>query len=113
MGSFNILLAEIPCTSCGNKYEGKIQFKFGNTWQLRYRIGDVVKWGGNDIGVPGLLKVKVYGILESDICPVCNQINKGNEFDIFLEQDVIKSVSVLEDLPSYFANEGNYNVIET
>lgn len=113
MGSFNILFAEISCSNCGNKYEGKIQFKFGNTWQLRYRIGEVLKWGGNDIGAPGLLKVKVYGILESDICPVCRQINKNNEFDIFLEQDVIKSVSILNHLSSYSLNEGNYEVIET
>jgi len=73
MGLFNTLLVAISCPDCGGWHEARIQFKFGDTWQFEYSMGDTIKWGGNDIGSADFLRVKVYGIIESTICPFCNK----------------------------------------
>ena len=110
MSSFNVLIANIKCPNCENTYEGRVQFKYGDTWQLEYRIGDKLKWGGNEIGKPSAKKVKVYGILESDTCPVCAGENKNNEFDILVEDGVIVGVSKLINYD--YQDEGKYIVLE-
>ncbi|NML40135.1 hypothetical protein HHL17_23250 [Chitinophaga sp. G-6-1-13] len=112
MGAYNLLIVNVQCPNCKNTYEAKIQFKYGDTWQLQYRLGDKLKWGGNDIGVPGWPCVKVYGILETDICPVCNQINLEDEFDIYIEHDVLKEVRKMDNIEDYFLNDGSYKLME-
>jgi hypothetical protein len=111
MGAYNVLITDVQCSNCKNFYEGKIQFKYGDTWQLQYRIGDKIKWGGNDTGVPNVEKIKAYGILETDRCPICNQLNAQCEFDIYIEKDVIIQVGNMRDISDYFTNEGNYQVL--
>jgi len=110
MGSYNTLITDIKCSNCNASFEGKIQFRYGNTVQLKYRIGDKVEWGGNQIGHPNERKVKVYGILESEQCPVCGKENENNEFDIFVENRVLVSVSVMQKYD--YEGEGNYMVLE-
>lgn len=110
MGAYNILYADVQCSECKNIYEGQVQFKFGDTWLRKYKVGDVIKWGGNDIGSPNLSEVKVYGILDSDECPVCKNINRNNEFDIFISKDVINNVALMSDVKDYFSDEGNYKI---
>jgi len=112
MSSFNILIAEIRCPDCSKDHEARIQFKFGNTWQLKYRIGDTIKWGGNDIGSPDLKKVKVYGIIESTTCPFCNRDNIAEEYDIFIKENVIINVSAIESIKDYLDGNGEYVVLE-
>lgn len=108
MSSFNILIVEIACPNCGKKSQARIQFKFGNTWQLEYKIGDTITWGGNDIGSPNLVKVKVYGIIESTVCPFCNKNNIPEEYDLFIEDNVIISVSPIENIQDYLHGNGEY-----
>ncbi|RAJ00510.1 hypothetical protein LX64_04217 [Chitinophaga skermanii] len=60
----------------------------------------------------GALKAKVYGILETDTCPVCNHDNLNNEYNIYVEDDVIRSVSIMKDIGDYFADEGNFKILE-
>jgi len=110
MSAFNILNSEIKCSECTSTYIGKVQFKFGDTWQLEYKIGDRIKWGGNDIGKPGILKIKVYGVLEIDECPVCGKENLNNEFDINIENDIIIGINPIDDINDYFIDEGNYKI---
>lgn len=57
MGFFNTLITETTCPNCGAKSEIRIQYKYGNTRQLHYSMGDGITWGGNDIGNPALTKV--------------------------------------------------------
>jgi hypothetical protein len=52
MSSFNILITQVVCPNCGAKQQVRIQFKFGNTWQLQYKLGDKISWGGNDAHLP-------------------------------------------------------------
>jgi hypothetical protein len=112
MGAYNILIAKVQCQNCHCLYKGKVQFKFGDTWQLEYKIGDKIKWGGNDIGRPDLSKVKAYGIIESSVCPNCGY-NNNDEYDIYIEDNIIMNVSPLSDIKDYnFDEDGNFSVNE-
>ena len=110
MGSFNVLVVNVKCANCNEVYEGTIQFKYGHTRQLEYKIGDKLQWGGNDIGKPGEKKVKVYGILESDQCSICGEINTANEFDIFVQDGVLIGVTPM--IHYDYLGEGEYKIIE-
>jgi len=108
MGAYNILKTEIQCVHCKNTFCGDIQFKFGDTWQNIYIIGDKIGWGGADIGQPGYRKVKVYGILEQQECPICGL---PLEYDIIVEKDIIKYIAPLASLEDYNSEDGNYRVL--
>jgi len=110
MGAFNILITNIRCANCNNHYEAKIQFKYGDTWQFEYRLGDKLLWGGNDIGKSDTSNVKVYGILENDHCPLCKEENLNDEFDIIVQDDKIMGIQPLEDIRIYNDAGGNYCV---
>lgn len=110
MGAYNILKTEIQCNHCKKLFLGNIQFKFGDTWQNVYSIGEKIKWGGADIGQPGNNKVKVYGILEEQKCPAC-WLPLGYEYDIIIEKDIINLVTPLADLKDYNSEDGNYSLL--
>lgn len=110
MGAYNILKTEIQCKHCKNVFSGSVQFKFGDTWQNVYYIGEKIKWGGADIGYPGHEKVKVYGILEEQKCPICD-FPLEYEYDIIVEKDIIKNVIPLTNLEDYNSGDGNYNFL--
>ncbi|MBZ5858558.1 hypothetical protein [Flavihumibacter profundi] len=111
MSSFNILIAEIACPSCGNKSQVRIQFKFGNTWQLKYRVGDIITWGGNDTGSPNLGQVKVYGIIESSTCPFCKKNAIPEEYDILVVNNEITSVTPLVEIQDYLKGNGEFVIL--
>ncbi len=46
MSAFNILLVDIECIQCHQSNIQRLQFKFGDTWQYTYKLGDKVRWGG-------------------------------------------------------------------
>ena len=112
MGAFNILVTDITCDNCQNTFEGKLQFKFGDTWQYVYKVGDKIKWEGNDIGKAAIRKVKVYGILEDNTCLKCGKKVGLCEFDIIIENDIIKGVEKMKDIRDYYPQDGNYQIIE-
>jgi hypothetical protein len=110
MGAYNILITVIQCQNCHLFYKAGIQFKFGDTWQFEYKVGDKIAWGRNDIGKPGLPKVKAYGVAVSAACPYCGYCNE-EEYDVNMEKDVIKNVTPLSNLLDYNYNEdGNFFV---
>ncbi|SEW45505.1 hypothetical protein [Chitinophaga arvensicola] len=108
MGLFNVLTAKISCPDCEEKHDGRIQFKFGDTWQFEYVMGDTITWGGNDIGSAGLKHVKAYGIIESIICPFCNKENIAEEYDIFIKENVIVAAVRIESMKDYLDGNGEY-----
>ena len=108
MGSFNILKANIKCRNCRLEFEARIQFKYGDTWQLEYQVGDTIAWGGNDIGSPGKRKVMVHGILETEKCSVCGKECADEEFDIILESDKIVGLRNMLDRQIYIENDEGY-----
>lgn len=89
MGAFNVVIARAVCAGCKNPLLLRVQFKYGDTWQHEYRIGDALKWGGNDIGTPGRKRVVVDGVAER--CPKCGY-EEETSFYVLLEHDIITSV---------------------
>lgn len=100
MGTFNTLITDTICNNCQNTFQLKLQFKFGDTWQYIYQTGDTLKWGGNDIGSDDLLKVKVYGIAENNVCIFCKHPNP-EEFDINIQHNIILSINPISNIDHY------------
>jgi hypothetical protein len=66
MGAFNTVLIPWKNPTTGEAVNIKVQFKYGDTWQYEYGIGDELRWGGNDIGRQDAKRVVVDGSRESD-----------------------------------------------
>ncbi len=107
MGAFNTVVVELPCPVCENSAEFEIQFKYGNTWQFEYRIGNRIKWGGNEIGEPGHETVLVGGI--GGPCSCCGIDTL--EFDLVVKSDVIVDVLPV-GLERVNSNELGYVVLD-
>lgn len=102
MGAFNTVVASVCCPSCGRDAELEIQFKYGSTWQYRYRIGDRLRWGGNDIGSPGYKRVRVEGI--GGPCSHCGA--RYLDFDVVVENDFFVKVEPVGGARSGSGTEG-------
>jgi hypothetical protein len=85
MGAYNVLKVRDRCSSCGQEVDLRLQFKYGDTWQVEYAVGDQLKWGGNDVGRPGAERVVLDAPAEP--CPRCGF---EGDFEIFVEGDRIQ-----------------------
>ena len=70
MSAFNTVRANLVCPSCKSEMNVRVQFKFGDTWQHEYELGDVLRWGGNDVGERAVAHAIVDGVVEKS-CPNC------------------------------------------
>ena len=91
MGAFNVVSTSVRCPRCGSLVSVRIQFKFGDTSQHEYVLGDELRWGGNDVGLPGQGHVVVDGVSEEP-CPICGYVNEWN-FYVHICYDVIERVA--------------------
>lgn len=89
MGAYNTVRVDQVCPSCNNLVDVHIQFKYGDTWQYTYQIGDSLKWGGNSIGKPGAKQVVADGVAEGQ-CPICKYA--WPDYEIWIENDKIVDV---------------------
>ena len=83
MGLFNTLTTETKCANCQKLSVFELQFKYGETWQYNYTIGDIITWGKVNVGLPHCQRVRIEAI--SNKCPHC--LLEGMEYDIILEDD--------------------------
>jgi hypothetical protein len=92
MSAYNIV-AGIPatCPQCHAKVLVGVQFKFGATWQYRYIVGDALRWGGNDVGTPGRVRVVADGAADAS-CHACGYAGDW-DFYVFIEHDRIIGVT--------------------
>ena len=65
MGAFNVVAFEWINPLTRENHSLRVQFKYGDTWQHEYKVGDTLKWGGNDVGDRRATRVVVDGCLES------------------------------------------------
>lgn len=79
MGAFNTVGCHLACPNCGATATLRIQFKYGDSWQYEYEVGDRIRWDGNDNGAPGAKRVVVDGVTES--CPRCG-FGRGLQEDL-------------------------------
>jgi hypothetical protein len=108
MGAYNIVRASVRCPNCGHTSEQAIQFKFGDTRLYEYTIGDTLRWGGNDIGRPGIRKVAVAGASEE--CPVCRA--RELDFSVIIERDIVVAVEQAPEGPAPVTAGELYLVVE-
>jgi len=66
MGVYNTadVVRLVPCPRCGDTGLIAVQFAYGDTQQYSYKIGDSIRWGGNDIGKFTQNPVRILGIPE-------------------------------------------------
>jgi DNA-directed RNA polymerase subunit RPC12/RpoP len=110
MGAYNEVVrtdAE-TCPRCNSKIHRVVQFKYGDTWQHRYAVGDRLKWGGNDIGERGHKAVVVIG--DPVECPVCGYV-PDSVYDVMLRDDVIDGVRPSDGTYAYIGGQ-TYFVVE-
>lgn len=92
MSAYNIVGdVRATCPQCQAKVSIRVQFKFGSTWQYRYVVGDVLRWGGNDVGTPGREHVVADGAADSP-CPVCGYADEW-DFYVFIDRDRLIKVT--------------------
>jgi hypothetical protein len=66
MSAFNVVHLHWHDPQTNKILDINVQFKYGDTWQYEYEVGDILKWGGNDIGIKDVKHVVVFGALEND-----------------------------------------------
>jgi len=93
MSAFNSLLAEISCPVCKRPGLFTIQFKYGDTWQYEYHLGEMLEWGGNDYGEPraGIVCVRGLG------GPCSNCLTDDLPFVITIKDNQLMSVEPAVD----------------
>ena len=72
MSAFNNVLTQSCCPFCNHNQKWSVQFKYGDCWQFDYKIGDVLRWGGNDYGENVGGNVRTEGIA-SESCESCGK----------------------------------------
>jgi hypothetical protein len=108
MSAVNHLHIEHVDPKDGIKRNCIVQFKFGDTWETNYRLGDKLAWGGNDNGEPGKRRVVVHGVTGS--CDTSGVLPE--DWFIFIENDVIKSVEPDDGRYNFDDSDGYYLVLE-
>ena len=106
MGAFNVLTVNCRCASCGAEGEQRLQFKYGDTWQFEYRLGDALSWGGNDKGQLGARRVVVDAISD------CGQCGAFADYEIFVENDVLTSFQLASGMYDFGALPEDFIVLE-
>lgn len=107
MSAFNTLTARLVCPICRVHVTLRVQFKYADTWQSNYSLGDKLAWGGNDIGCGTARYVVLDGAGED--CPNCTQ---DTEFYIFVRNDVLESVSHADGSFDFIGCQESFIVLE-
>jgi hypothetical protein len=88
--SENCLVRRGECPCCHQVVEREWTFSLGDCWGWKYREGDLLRWGGNDVGVPGAAYVHVACMPRS--CPSCGGLD-DTVYEVNVHHDVIIGVS--------------------
>lgn len=109
MGLFNIVRIEMPCPACGERDRFEIQFKYSETYQHEYELGQRIRWGHPTLnqGTPGHRRVLVDAC--GGDCRHC-QVEFFN-CAVVLEGDQIVDVEPISEDPSPLEAQG-FIVIE-
>jgi len=107
MSAFNTVTVAIIDPETGNSTPLRIQFKFGDTWQYQYQIGDKLKWGGNDIGPRDAKHVVVDGVLEGQ-----SPTGVGEDFEVHIRDGVIEKVVPASGDFDFVGAQETYFVLE-
>jgi hypothetical protein len=91
MGAYNTLCSvHAACPSCSSSVTIDVQFKYGETWQHSYLIGESIRWGKNNVGSPDEHLV-VLDATAGQACPICG-FDGDWDFYVFVECNKLKSI---------------------
>ncbi len=107
MSAFNIVNVSWINDKTGRKEELRIQFKFGDTWQYEYHVGDKIRWGGNDIGPKDAKYVVVDGVLEDE-----SSEGIPEDFEVYIRDGAIEKVVPASGGFDFVSSPENYIVLE-
>lgn len=113
MSAYNIVIVRQYCHDTGKAVEVGVQFKYGDTWQHKFRVGDTILWGGNDVGVLGAKRVVIDGIGEP--CPACG-FGEGPDqdagYEVWVSNDVITCVQPATGTYDFARSDSAYILLE-
>ena len=109
MSAFNTVRLTQACPTGNHIGEFEVQFKYGDCWQYEYRLGDKLKWGGNDNGKPGHKRVVVDGV---GYCSKCGPEAEYPDYEVWLEHDQIVSVRPACGQYDFVNSPDTYIVVE-
>lgn len=107
MSAFNTVIVPTVDPGTGQTTHVRVQFKFGDTWQHEYVIGDRIQWGGNDIGPRDARHVVVDGCLEGQAPE-----GVGEDFDVHIIDGVIQEVVPASGEFDFIGGVNTYIVLE-
>jgi hypothetical protein len=97
------------CPRCNQEVGVVAQFKFGSVWQHEYRLGEELRWGGNDVGTPGIHHAVVDGVAETE-CPSCGHDDEWNLY-VHVESDRLVKVETATGEHDFLWLKRNYAVL--
>lgn len=108
----NLLRLESECPACGKAGEFVLQFRYGDVWRHRYRLGDMIRFSGGetDVGSPGFSKVVLAAQL--NWCRHCKMEQGDIEGYVYVENDRIGSFKVADGTYDFGDNEDDFLVLE-
>jgi hypothetical protein len=109
VGAFNTVGSVSTCPQCLEEVPINVQFKYGSVWQHHYRIGDILRWGGNDRGQRGEVSVVVDAVAEA--CPNCG-FDGDWDFYVFVTDGRITSVTPADGSLDFVSNGCGYLVMD-
>jgi hypothetical protein len=107
MGAFNTVIVDWQDAATHERRTLHVQFKYGDVWQHQYKVGDVLKWGGNDIGERGARRVVVDAVLDG---PEPGHI--PTEFEIYIVNGAIADVRPSSGVFDFEAADETFIVLE-
>ncbi|MEU4694709.1 hypothetical protein [Actinoplanes sp. NPDC023714] len=105
--AFNVVTIDETCPVCANPIRRRVQFKYGELRAHEYELGDVLRWGVNEEGVPAKL-VLVEGVPEE--CPACGDDPEW-VYEIVIRDNVIESATRGTTDP-FAEADNNYIIVE-
>ena len=98
MAVFNWLEVKEECPTCNKVIAREIQFKYGEVWMHKYKLGDVLIWDKNklaNVGDPKDAEVQVLGIAVN--CPLCDAKSPFEFFSLEIRKGQITRVEPIDE----------------
>jgi hypothetical protein len=110
MSAFNTVTSadEERCHRCGSLIHRRVQYKYGETWQYDYAVGDRIRWGGNDYGKPAR---RAVALGHPEPCPFCG-LEVDGVYDVLICDDVIASVTPGRTEPYLRSGDTGYLILD-
>jgi hypothetical protein len=108
MSAYNTIIFPWKDPESNKSYDLLIQFKYGEVWQHEYKVGDLLKWGANDVGDHSAKKVVVEGVLEGE--KLTDKMPE--DFEIYIVNNKIENVLPSTHNYDFSKTDNDYLILE-